>query len=476
MFSNISWFKMRVNILFVWLWHHCKRIYLPTIMSLRDKYNVQNLVWLDKRWYDGKALLTEYPDLVIETIWDEDFYQFMDKISKKYDINTIIISTDPLNHFQYIEWAIKHNINILTDKPLILEKDVISSVQSINNLFEKTEYLIELYKNSKTPMQCEIMCQRRFHKGYQLIRDKIVEIFNLTHSPITYINSFHSDWQRRFPDEIIDQNYHPYNQWYWKVWHSWYHTIDIVSWLINSTNSYTKNIDNIELFTQTSFPNDIIYQLNIDDYKNLFPWIKFKHNEKMYHNLLNWFWDVDDNISISFKHGNNTQSLASINLLHNWFWQRNWVNTEWKNLYKWNWRIRQEFLMIEQWPFQSIFMESFQSSELNKDNENLYINWGEHHFDIYIYRNTAMFPKLNRVEKFSISDLYTNLWSWYSRWHNEMARKEWINYFFENIVNNNVQTISNILNHELSLSIFNNIYKSINNRFNWLSPFIKFYV
>ena len=91
----------------------------------------------------------------------------MDNIKKKYNINTIIISTDPLNHFQYLEWAIKNKINILTDKPLILENDIISSSQSINKLFSKTKYLIELYKNARNTdnhFQFDIMAQRRFHK------------------------------------------------------------------------------------------------------------------------------------------------------------------------------------------------------------------------------------------------------------------------------------------------------------------------
>ena len=91
----------------------------------------------------------------------------MDNILKKYDVNTIIVSTDPLNHFQYLEWAIKNKINILSDKPLILENDIISSPQSVNNLFNKTKYLINLYKNAKNAdnyFQFDIMAQRRFHK------------------------------------------------------------------------------------------------------------------------------------------------------------------------------------------------------------------------------------------------------------------------------------------------------------------------
>lgn len=469
---------MKINVLLVWLWYFCKRIYLPTVFSLKEKYNIWNIVGLDKEWYDASNLLIQYPDLIVETIWQNDnFYWFMDNLSKKYDINTIIISTDPLNHFQYLEWAIKNRINILTDKPLILENDIISSPQSINNLFNKTKYLIDLYKNAKNAdnyFQFDIMVQRRFHKWYRLIKDKILEMFELTNTPITYINSFSSDWQRRFPDEIINQDYHPYNQWYWKIWHSWYHTIDIVWWLVDSIRSHKKNVDNIELYTQTTFPKDIIYQFDLSDYKKLFPWIKFNYNENAYNSLLTWFWDVDNTISISFKHWNKVQTLASINTLHNWFSQRNWISAEWRDLYKWNWRIRQEFLMIEQWPFQSIFMESFQSYEKNDRDNNLDINWGKHHFDVYVYRNTAMFPNLKRVEKFSINDFYWHLWECDS--HNQEARKRWIDHFFENIINKRTNTISNIQNHELSLSLFNNIYKSINYWFNWKSPFVKFNV
>lgn len=458
-----------MNILIIWLWYHARRIYLPTLFTLKNKFKIHKIIGIDNRDISEFDDLREiYPDLKIKILWKNlSFKNFMNSIKKEFSPDAIIISTDPLNHYQYMERAIKNNIHILTDKPIILEKDIISSEISVNNLKKKTNHIIKLYKlalERNENLLCEVMCQRRFHKWYQLAKEKVLEIFHKTNCPITYITTFHSDGQRRFPDEIINQDYHPYNQWYGKVWHSWYHTIDIVSWFVASTNNSQKNIDNIEVYSQTAFPKDIIHQFNIKDYKSLFsnfiPW----YSQDSYIEKFHGFWDVDNQISIGFKKWNFLQTIASINLLHNWFWQRNRIDTKGKDLYKGNWRIRQEFLMIEQGPFQSIFIESFQSSEINKSDKDLYNNWWEHHFDIHIYRNDSMFPDLRKYEKVSIWNLYKDFSEWYSRWHNENARRDGVEMFLQKIQDKQWKTVSNLLDHTLSLTIFNAIYKTINNR------------
>lgn len=467
-----------MNILIVGIGHHARRIYLPTFFSLKEKYWIINIVCLDlegKIWLDDLILL--YPWLIIKYISKSDIFDDrMNEIKKEFDINIIIVSTDPINHYQYILWAINSNIHCLTDKPIVLEEGIVSNKNSISTMKNKFKELYKSYerkiKGENKVLLCEIMCQRRYHKWYQLVHEKISEIFQRTDCPVTYINSFHSDWQRRFPDEIINQDYHPYNQWYGKTWHSGYHTIDIVARFVQSTTNNEKKIDNIDVYTQSAFPSDLIHQFNFLNYKTIFPKYLSHHNVDSYIEKTNGFWDVDTQASITFKSWKYIQTLASINILHNWFSQRNRISAEWRDLYKWNWRIRQEFIMIEQWPFQSIFIESFQSAEINKDNSNLYSQWGEHHFDIHIYRNSELFPDFKKHEKICIKDLYSDFKEWYSRGHNENARRDWIEEFLLSVIDGNVETKSNLLNHRLSITLFNTIYDSINHNYNWESPLV----
>lgn len=462
-------------VLVIGLWYHARRIYLPYLHQLVENGSVDKVIGIDIVWnINEETIKSIIPSIEILYIGNTNRYKvLLNKINKKYNIDATIIATDPINHKQYLLWSLDNNISCITDKPIVLEEDVIKNYGNIKKMDEAFNKILWKAENLQWKIKCEIMCQRRFHKWYLLAKEKIVEIFLRTNCPVTYINSFHCDWQWRFPDEIVEQNYHPYSSWYGKVWHSWYHTIDIVSRFAQSTTNIEKDINNIEVFAHSAFPNDLLYQFNFDDYKKLFSSFNSTYTTNSFANKTKWYWDADTHISVLYKNNDHVQTIGSINLLHNWFSQRNWMSTDWRDLYKGNWRIRQETILIEQWPFQSIFIESFQSSELNKDSNTLYKKWWEMHFDIHIYRNNSLFPEYKKYEYIWIKDLYKDFWKWYSRWHNETARRDWMKEFFGSILWRGTKTESDILNHKLSTTVFHSVYKSINKHYNWKNNLIK---
>jgi len=478
---------MKKNILVIWTWYHARRIYIPYLMENKNNFN--NIIWFDllsQKWIISRYLNKKwYLDFKIEYLDDKSkdkdlkVKSIIESILQEFDINMVIISTEPLYHNIYANIILENNISIMLDKPITLEKNVINTPLIADKiLFDYNIICSNFFKKAKNInwLQFDIMAQRRYHKWYRIALEKIKEIFKLINCPITSINSFHNDWQWRFPDEIIDQNYHPYNQWYWKLWHSWFHTIDIVNWFIKNTSLWNKKIIEAEVISFANFPNDLISQFNYDDYENLFPWFKeqSKYSQKEFLKESVNFWDVDSSSIIKYKNKDWIQTIASINLWHNWFWQRSWLTAKWRDLYKWNWRIRQEFLMIEQWPFQSILIETFQSKEINKENKNLYSFWGEQHFDIHVFRNSELFKNFKSYEKITSKDLYKNIWEGYSRWHNEEARRKGVKYFINNIENKKSykKSLSNILDHDFSTKIFVSICKSIANQKVWKNPII----
>lgn len=308
------------------------------------------------------------------------------------------------------------------------------------------------------------MAQRRFHPAFLKVKKLVKEVFDETNCPITSIQSFHSDGQWRMPSEIVDQIYHPYCQGYGKCSHSGYHSIDISTWLIEATENSNKNINNVDVFSNFLYPNDFLYQLNLEDYKKLFPEFE-KHNKYPKHELIvkyKNYGEIDAFISLAYKHDDTKMTLGSINLIHNGFAQRNWVTAEGRDLYKGNGRVRHETHYIEQGPFQAISYISYQGEEVDPDKlDNIYDYGGEYHLDIHVFRNNKMFPKWKNHEMLSIKDLSVNIMEDKSRGHQEDARRNCVLEFVD-LINGkkNVESTSDYLDHKRSTILLYAAYKS----------------
>jgi hypothetical protein len=306
------------------------------------------------------------------------------------------------------------------------------------------------------------------------MKDKIKEVFARTNCPITSIQTFHSDGQWRMPTEIIEQDYHPYNQGYGKCSHSGYHTIDIIPWLMEETNKGDKKIDNVDVLSSFMRPNDFISQLNMADYRKLFNnFDEYNHYEEdKFIRLAEDFGEIDAFCNLTFKKGKRVICLGNVALAHNGLSQRNWVTAAGRDLYKGNGRIRQETYFIEQGPFQSISLISYQSQEVNPENtRNLYDVGGEYHLDIHIFRNSKMFPDWNTYDKYSVEDLLGRNMEGRSRGHQEDARRLGILDFIKS-VREHVPSSSDFIRHEKGTKLLSAIYQSAIARMNGEYPVI----
>jgi hypothetical protein len=389
----------------------------------------------------------------------------LEELVSAYEVDSVIISTEPLMHYKYAKWALENNLNILMDKPITSERNISTDIKKANKIKGDYDELASEYKNRKQKgfvQAFSLMSQRRFHPAYTFIKDKIEEVFETTNCPLTSIQISHSDGQWRFPTEIVEQDYHPYNQGYGKVSHSGYHSLDMVNWFVGITSKGKKKIDNIDVFSSFVRPVDVISQFTMSDYRRLFSDFDDynKYDEKEFCNLAKEYGEVDAFCNVAFKKGSTTMCLGSINLMHNGFGQRNWVCADGRDLYKGNGRIRQESYFIEQGPFQSIAFISYQSEEMNlKKNKKSYKFGDEWHLDIHIFRNSKMFPHWKSHEIFSIKDLSNEYMTGYSRGHQEDARVACIIDFFESI-KNKTETQSDLLSHKSGTYLLSAVYES----------------
>jgi predicted dehydrogenase len=463
-----------VNILLIGVGPHAQRVYLPYLKD--NKFcNLVACLELHSQKDRVKNLLQNFAISVpcyftknysISDKLNTKELNNLNKIVQEHKVEAVIISTEPLAHFKYAEWALKKDLHVLMDKPITTEVNVSTNVSKAKKLFRDYKTLAEMYsrKNKKKNLVFMVQAQRRYHIGFQVARRKIIEMAKLSYCPITFIQTFHSDGQWTFPHEFITQTYHPYHQGYGKMSHSGYHSLDIALWLALASLRADKTWNHFKLYAQPTRPKDILAQFSTDDYLKFFfepPKIKWwnSHLEKKASKITG---EVDMSSNISLMKDKKIITNICCNTLHNSFSRRGWFDSTLRDLYKGNGRVRQESYIIEQGPFQSIIINSFQSQEIQKRDKNPYSVGGEYHFDIHIFRNTSMFPELLTYEFLNMCSLKPVKDYGYSRGHQEDARRNCILDFYQSIVNKvpPEKQISNIMYHNLTTQIFSAIYTS----------------
>ncbi len=371
-------------------------------------------------------------------------------------ITHVIIATEPKAHNMYIEFALKNDINVLTDKPITVTKNM-TSLSSIEKVRKQYYNILNLEKKSKA--SCKVMCQRQYHRGYEKIKDILTKVVNEYKVPITNIDIFHSDGAWEMPHDLDKEN-HPYKYGYGKLFHSGYHFIDLLSDFIKINDSLggNKKIVDGDVFSKVFTPNDEMNILNIEDYKRLFneqeipdyyekhdnPKFK-KYGEKDYHGLLTFY----------NKNGF-TITTANLNLLHNGVSRRSWIKT--RDFYKSNGRIRHERINIEIGHLLNIQVHSYQSKEICDRGNNEESVGGLEHFDIYFFNNPLIDEK--PFKEIHLGDLYSDDEKKEFQGYNELSREMFLFNFL-----NNKDCKSDIKDQALAIEILYSCAKGIHNHY-----------
>ncbi len=454
------------NIALVGVGPHAKRIYLNYFK--KHKVNLALVVELDSLKDVTKEYLKEngFKNTKVFTI--DDKYKDKEHLPKSIssnllavcntlEITHIIVATEPKAHFMYLEFALKNNINVLTDKPISVTKNM-TSLNSIEKVRKQYYKILELANNSKA--SCKVMCQRKYHKGYEKIKEVLTEVVNKYQMPITNIDIFHSDGAWEMPHDMLKEN-HPYKYGYGKLFHSGYHFIDLLSDFIKINNSLdgNKRIVKADAYSKVFTPNDEMNILNIEDYKRIFQdqnipdcYIENlkprfdKYGEKDYHGLLTFY-----------NKNNFTITSANLNLLHNGVSMRNWIET--KPFYKSNGRIRHERINIEIGHLLNIQVHSYQSKEINERTDSEEQIGGLEHFDIYFFSN----PLVDKVpfKEILLGDLYTKKEKKEFLGYNELSREVFLTNFL-----NDKDCKGDIKDQALSIEILYSCSKGIHNYYN----------
>ncbi len=430
---------MRKNIVLIGVGPHSKRIYLnylkkrklnlSLVIELKSKRK-ETIQYLKNNGFNKTKLFLisdKYKDYVHLPEYIE---KALKNICQKLKITHFIISTEPKAHNMYIEFSLKNNINVLTDKPITVTKNMkkLSNIEKI-----RTQYYNLLKLEKKSNAKCYIMCQRQYNKGYEYVKELLRKIVSEYQIPITYIDIYHCDGAWEMPHDLLKEN-HPYKYGYGKLFHSGYHFIDLLSDFLKINNlliDKNKNIKYGKMKSYSFFPNDELAVFSPSDYCRLF---KNEEIPQYYkdNKIVNFNNFGEKNFYGLFKFTNkNGQTItnANLQLLHYGFSRRGWIKS--KPYYKENGRVRHERINIQVGPLLNIQIHSYQSKEI-KDRNLLEIEeqtGGLEHFYIDIYRNVDMIGG-KPFERVKIGDLYSMKDKKDMLGYNELAREKFLNYFF----------------------------------------------
>lgn len=454
------------NVALVGIGPHAKRIYLPYFK--KHKVNLALVIDLNSQKENIKTYLKDngFKNTKIFTIDDlqKDDEHLSDELSSNLlavcntlEITHLIISTEPKGHFMYLEFALKNNINVLTDKPITVSKNM-TSLRSIEKVRKQYYEILELAKHSKGT--CKVMCQRQYHRGYEKIKEVLTNVVDEYKMPITNIDIFHSDGAWEMPHDLEKEN-HPYKYGYGKLFHSGYHFIDLLSDFIKINDSLggNKSIVNGEVFSKVFTPNDEMNILNIEDYKRLFKDqnIPEFYNENSNPNF-NKYGEKDYHGLLTFYNKNGFPiTTANLNLLHNGVSRRSWIES--KDFYKSNGRIRHERINIEIGHLLNIQVHSYQSKEICDRTDNEELVGGLEHFDIYFFNN----PLIDKepFKEIHLGDMYSEKEKKEFLGYNELSREIFLTNFL-----NNKDCKGDIRDQALAIEILYSCAKGIHNHYN----------
>ncbi len=453
------------NVMLVGVGPHSKRIYLnylknhnvnlKVVVDLLENYDTVVEYLVNNGFNDTEVwgLPSKYKDC---ELLPQKYYESLKRICIFYNITHIIISTESKGHNMYLNFALENNINVLSDKPITVVKNM-HSLSSINKM--RQQYYDLLSKYNKDKCKCMIMCQRRCHRGYIYIINLLKEIIKKYNIPITYIDIYHCDGNWEMPHDLDKEN-HPYKYGYGKLYHSGYHFIDLLSELIklNDLTTNDKKITNGLIYGNSFDPNDEAVVFNSSDYKNMFPNDKISGiYNKLSDKCFNNYGEKNFYSQLNFYNKNNDLiTTANMNLLHYGFSRRGWFTS--RDYYKHNGRIRHERISIQVGPLMNIQIHSYQSKEIKdrKDDISEISTGGLEHFDIDIYRNVDLIGG-KPFERIKLYDLY-NLTNMKHKFigFNEYSREEMINSFFSDN-----ESFGDIETHKLAIEVLYSCSKTL---------------
>ena len=409
-----------VNVLLVGVGPHAQRTYVPHLVKHADRHHARLAAVVE---LEGCQLQTEetlkkhamdperlYVDRFDRTVPDAVREQ-LDGVIERNRINAVIISTEPLVHKAYLDYALDSGLNVLIDKPLTTRRGVAHDVDQARGIWDDYADTLKRYRGPQSSgrQTCLLVnSHRRYHPGFQKVFELIAEVRNRTGCPVTSVTSEHCDGQWRLPAEIVSQDYHPYNQGYGKVSHSGYHLLDMVNCFFVAGQVAGKVPDTVSLTSSFLLPAGFLKQVSREDYVRYFGEQYDQAcvaDDDELRSQMEQFGEIDATALVEFRQHKVVVTQAKVSLQHNGFARRTWLQPG-NDLYKGAGRVRHERHRIDNGPFQTVYIESYQAKDKHDMSDRMDFEMGgNNHFEILVFRNPGPHGSERPMEVIRLRDL-----------------------------------------------------------------------
>lgn len=458
---------MKPKIALIGLGHHCKRIYISSLKRLDIEPSL--IIDLESKRAEVEHFIKERnltSKLIFipnsekdNNILSEKIQKELDYLISKLQINRAIISTEPKAHYAYLQYFITRRISILTDKPITAPINVINDEEQAKKIRSEYHHLLSLA--NENDVQVTVQCQRRYDLRYQWIVNEVRKFIKEYDVPITHIQISHCDGSLNMPDEFFSRENHPYKYGYGKLFHSGYHFLDLLSYLLSFDQLSTSKRPCECLITSSHYsPHDQLFALDESFYSHIF--------ENKDYSLFYDLWkanrylkmgELDVSAILEFSRDSQVITTCSLNLLQSGFTRRAWPHLPF-DTYKSNGRVRHESLSLQMGPLMNIQVHSYQAHEI-KERHNTSIHHdmagGLEHFDIHVFRNSDIIGG-NPHEVIKGKTLIPKEIEFFSdfKGFNEYARYQCLSDFL-----NGKQTLSTLQDQMLTIDLITNTYISM---------------
>lgn len=481
-------YMKKIKIIEIGIGPHARRVYVPAMRKWGPTFNaeISLVVDLDEQESSVRQYFQKqgyFPDFLFVKRFvggiPNNISNYLDEYVEKNDIQAVIISTEPTVHYPYAIWALKKGLHILMDKPITARENAVSSLHAAKQIEDDYKALYahykDLQKNKSTAFI--INTQRRFHPGFNLVTDLLHEVAVKTDCPITSIQSTHCDGQWRLPNEIVTQDYHPYNRGFGKASHSGYHLFDAVYQFYKTSGITGKVANSMEVFSSFVQPKGFLHQLHQKNYESFFG-KRYKKvrtlSDRKLSQIFNGYGEIDLSSIVTLKKDDDAICNITLNLLHNGFAKRSWMLPG-EDLYKGNGRVKHEYHNIEQGPFQNIQIHSYQSKDKHDVNtEADFEVGGNNHFDIYIFRNYEMTGDKKALRIIRMNDINSSIAndSLVVERVKHSVVKEFLSFLQGSIPKQKLT--SNIDDHLIPVQMMSGVYRSHNQYKKGKNPLVKY--
>lgn len=470
----------KINLMLIGCGLHAENMYIPlvkestsatlvSVVDLEDK-KADIISFLDKQEVKPASLFfLKKASLLGNFELSENNKDELNKIVQDFQINAVIISTEPLSHKTYMEWALQNNLHILIDKPITVQEEASTNETQAIKILEDFESLVNLYEKKlieKPGLVVSCVAQRRYHPAMQFMKDNMMDVYNKTNCPVSSMSLLHADGQFRLPKEINNERYHGYIEGYGKCSHSGYHFFDIFNWFTKDTLK-EKHIDKAKIYADFYRPADFNNLIRTQDYQKVFGdnYSDYTKSQKEVETFPTG--ELDANISVTLMSGKLKVTMANIFLIHNSFSNRSWLEAN-KDLYKGNGRVKHESYIIEQGPFQSIHYHCYQGiPESDVSSEEQQVGPGTTlHSEVYIFRNHKLVGGKN-FEKVNFGPETSEQIPWHNG-HRFKARKDCFEEFLLGIEGkiSSKNMLSNLISHREGTILMSGSYLSAAREYN----------